>query len=130
MKIDRIDHLALTVNNIEKTCGFYSRVLGMQVITFGNGRKGLLFGDQKINLHEAGREYESKALNPAPGSADICLITSIPLDRVTDHIKSSGIEIVDGTVNRQGAMGPIESIYVRDPDGNLVEISNYLSSTI
>ncbi len=127
MKIDRIDHLVLTVHDIEKTCEFYSQVLGMEVVTFGNGRKALLFGEQKINLHEVGKEFEPKAMNPTPGSADICFITPISLEHVIDLIKSFGVEIVDGPVRRTGAMGTIESIYVRDPDGNLIEISNYLS---
>lgn len=127
MKIDRIDHIVLTVHEIEATCEFYSRVLGMEVITFGNRRKALLFRGQKINLHEVGKEFEPKALNPAPGSGDICFITHIPLGQVIDHIRSCGVDIVDGPVRRTGATGPIESIYVRDPDGNLIEISNYVT---
>ena len=128
MKIDRIDHIVLTVHDIEVTCDFYSRVFGMQVITFGNGRKALSFGQQKINLHEVGREFEPKALNPSPGAGDICFITDIPMGQVIDHIRSCDVEIVDGPVRRTGAMGPIESTYVRDPDGNLIEISNYLNN--
>ena len=126
MQIDRIDHLVLTVQNIEATCDFYVRVLGMQLVTFGNGRKALQFGEQKINLHEAGKEFEPKAMKPTPGSGDICFITSVPLKEVIEHIRSQEIEIVEGPVRRTGAIGPIESVYVRDPDGNLVEVGNYI----
>ncbi|MBW2147020.1 MAG: VOC family protein [Deltaproteobacteria bacterium] len=126
MQVDKIDHIVLTVHDIEATCEFYSRVFSMQVITFGNGRKALLFGEQKINLHEVGKELEPKALNSAPGSGDICFITDIPLQRVIDHMSSCGVEILEGPARKTGARGPIESIYVRDPDGNLIEISNYL----
>ncbi len=125
VQIDRLDHIVLTVRNIDATCDFYARVLGMQVVTFGNGRKALTFGNQKFNLHESGKELEPRAQNPAPGSADICLISSTPLPVVVAHLQSCGVEILQGSVRRTGATGPIESVYVRDPDGNLVEISNY-----
>jgi catechol 2,3-dioxygenase-like lactoylglutathione lyase family enzyme len=125
MKIDRIDHVVLTVKSLGATIDFYTRVLGMEVVTFGAGRKALAFGVQKINLHEAGREFEPKARVPAPGSADLCLITRVPLGRVTDHLRACGVEIVEGPGMRTGARGPIESVYIRDPDGNLIEISNY-----
>ncbi len=125
MQIDRMDHFVLTVRNIEATCEFYARVLGMQVVTFAGGRKALQFGQQKINLHEAGKEFEPKALSPTPGSGDFCLITQIPLEEVIAHIRSCGIKIVEGPVHKTGATGPIESVYLRDPDGNLVEVSNY-----
>jgi catechol 2,3-dioxygenase-like lactoylglutathione lyase family enzyme len=127
MQVDRIDHLVLTVQNIEATCDFYVRVLGMQVVTFGNGRKALQFGQQKINLHEVGKEFEPKAMKPTPGSGDMCFITSVPLKEVIEHIRSQEIEIVEGPVRRTGAIGPIESVYVRDPDGNLVEVGNYIN---
>jgi catechol 2,3-dioxygenase-like lactoylglutathione lyase family enzyme len=126
MQVDRIDHLVLTVQNIEATCDFYMRVLGMQVVTFGNDRKALQFGQQKINLHEAGKEFEPKAMKPTPGSGDICFITSVPLKEVIEHIRSCGVEIVEGPVRRTGAICLIESVYVRDPDGNLVEVGNYI----
>ena len=127
MQIDRIDHFVLTVHNIEATCEFYSRVLGMQVVTFAGGRKALQFGQQKINLHEVGKEFEPKAHHPTSGSGDFCLITQTPLEQVIAHIGSCGIEIVEGPTQKTGAMGPLLSVYIRDPDGNLVEISNYLS---
>lgn len=125
MKIDRIDHIVLTVRDIAATCEFYSRVLGMEVVTFANNRTALQFGRQKINLHQAGKEFEPKALHPAPGSGDFCLITDLPLERVTDYIRSCGVEILEGPVEKTGALGPMESIYLRDPDGNLIEISKY-----
>ena len=126
MKIDRLDHLVLTVQNIAGTCDFYSRVLGMQVVTFGEGRKALQFGRQKINLHGRGREFDPKARHPTPGSGDLCFITDVPLRQVMDHLRSCGVEILEGPVKRTGAAGPIESVYLRDPDGNLIEVSNYL----
>jgi len=124
MEIKRIDHLVLTVRDIPATCDFYSRVLGMQVVSFGD-RKALQFGGQKINLHERGKEFEPKALRPTPGSGDLCFITEVPLPQVVDHIRSCGIQIIEGPVRRTGAVGPMESIYIRDPDGNLIEVSNY-----
>ncbi len=130
MRIERIDHLVLTVADIKATCDFYSTVLGMQVVTFGNGRSALAFGDQKINLHRAGNEFEPKAARPTPGSADLCLITPIPLEQVADHIRARSVEIVEGPVVRTGARGPIRSIYIRDPDGNLVEVANYVANDL
>lgn len=126
MKVDSIDRYVLTVHNVELTCEFYSRVLGMQVVTFGNNRKALKFGNQKINLHQLGQEFEPKALKPTAGSADVCFITDMPLELAITQIKSSGIEIINGPVTRTGAIGSIESIYLRDPDGNLIKIANYL----
>jgi catechol 2,3-dioxygenase-like lactoylglutathione lyase family enzyme len=125
MKISRLDHLVLTVRSIEDTCQFYSQVLGMEVVTFGSGRKALQFGQQKINLHAAGHEFEPKALRPTPGSADLCFITETPLTEVIRHFEKNGQTIVEGPVSRTGATGPIESVYLRDPDQNLIEISNY-----
>jgi catechol 2,3-dioxygenase-like lactoylglutathione lyase family enzyme len=124
--IDRLDHLVLTVRDLEETCRFYTEVLGMEVVTFGGGRKALQFGRQKINLHEAGREFEPKAQRPVPGSADLCFIANQPLEDVIRHVRSCGVEIIEGPVKRTGAVGAIQSIYMRDPDGNLIEVSNYL----
>ena len=126
MKIDSIDHLVLTVKNIEATCAFYSTVLGMDVITFGNGRKALSFGSQKINLHEYGYEFEPKAQSPTPGCADLCLLTSVPLADVLAHLTLCGVGVIEGPVKRTGAKGPILSVYIRDPDLNLIEVSNRL----
>lgn len=127
MKIDRLDHLVLTVKSITSTCDFYTQVLGMEVVTFGNGRKALSFGFQKINLHEQGKEFEPKAKQPVPGSADLCFITNTPIQGVTQHFSSCGIEIIEGPVKRTGATGVIVSVYIRDPDLNLIEVSNYLN---
>ncbi|MFE0754463.1 VOC family protein [Inquilinus sp. NPDC058860] len=124
MRIDHLDHLVLTVASIEATCDFYTRALGMQVETFGQNRKALRFGDQKINLHQAGREFEPKALRPTPGSADLCFIAVTPLEEVVAHLQRLGIAIEEGPVPRTGAAGPIRSVYLRDPDANLIEISN------
>lgn len=126
MKIARLDHFVLTVASIDATCAFYTRVLGMEVVTFGGGRKALTFGAQKINLHEAGHEFEPKAGKPTPGSGDFCLISDIPIRDVVTHLATCGVEIEEGIVDRTGATGPIRSVYLRDPDGNLVEISEYL----
>jgi catechol 2,3-dioxygenase-like lactoylglutathione lyase family enzyme len=125
MKIDRLDHLVLTVADIAATCRFYECVLGMQTVTFGEGRKALGFGRAKINLHQAGKEFEPKAEKPTPGSADLCLIAETPLSQVIDHVKVCGIAIELGPVARTGATGPITSIYFRDPDRNLIEVANY-----
>jgi catechol 2,3-dioxygenase-like lactoylglutathione lyase family enzyme len=125
MHIDRFDHVVLTVLDIEATCKFYERACGMQVETFGNGRKALKFGQQKINLHQVGKEIKPYAQHPTRGSADFCMITSVPVEDVMNHLKANGIAIEEGIVDRTGAMGPIRSVYIRDPDQNLVEISNY-----
>ncbi len=128
MKIDRLDHLVLTVKDINATCNFYTNVMGMEVVTFAGGRQALVFGEQKINLHEHGGEFEPKALHPTPGSADLCFITTVPLSEVARHIQSCGVEIIEGPVQRTGAVGKIMSIYLRDPDRNLIEVSNYEKS--
>ncbi|MBG0832423.1 VOC family protein [Planomonospora sp. ID67723] len=125
MRINRLDHLVLTVADLEATIGFYSRVLGMEPVTFGEGRRALAFGQSKINLHEAGREFEPKAAHAVPGSADLCLIASDPLEQVVAELARHGVPIEEGPVRRTGALGPIDSVYLRDPDGNLIEISAY-----
>src|SRR4029077_1275864 len=114
--IDRIDHVVFTVRDIEATCAFYSRVLGMSVVTFGAGRTALAFGAQKINLHLAGREFEPKADRPTPGSIDLCLITRVPLPEVIAHLDACGVPILEGPVPKTGATGPMHSVYFRDPD--------------
>ena len=124
MKIDSLDHLVLTVEDIEATAAFYSRVLGMDIITFGGGRKALAFGAQKINLHQHGKEFEPKAQQPTPGSADLCFITSVPLPEVISNLASCHVVVIEGPVQRTGATGPILSVYFRDPDMNLIEVAN------
>lgn len=128
MQIDRLDHFVLTVADLEATCRFYEKACGMDRETFGAGRLALRFGQQKINLHKAGAEFEPKARQPMRGSGDFCLITSTPLTEVEAHLKAQGIAIEEGPVARTGAVGPILSVYIRDPDGNLVEISNYTAN--
>lgn len=125
IEIDRLDHLVLTVADIERTCVFYRDVLGMSVETFGAGRTALKFGRQKFNLHQAGREFLPKAHRPTPGSADLCLIATTPLGEVVAHVQKMGVVVEEGPIARTGATGPILSVYFRDPDGNLIEISNY-----
>ena len=125
MQIARLDHLVLTVADVAETCRFYSSVLGMKVVTFGTDRKALAFGSQKINLHQHGREFEPKAERPTPGSADLCFITATPIAEAIEVLRRSGVAILEGPVKRTGANGPILSLYFRDPDGNLIEISNY-----
>ncbi|MCP5157008.1 MAG: VOC family protein [Ectothiorhodospiraceae bacterium] len=120
-----MDHLVLTVRDIGATCDFYERALGMRVVRFGEGRIALGFGPHKINLHQAGQEFEPKATHPTPGSADLCLITSVSLSEVMSHLEEAGVEVFEGPVDRTGALGPIRSVYLRDPDGNLIEISTY-----
>ena len=126
MKIDRLDHLVLTVADIERTCKFYETVLGMETVTFQGDRKALKFGQQKINLHQVGHEFEPKALTPTPGSGDLCLITSTPMHEVLSHLKKHGVAIEIEPSARTGATGKIFSVYFRDPDQNLIEVSNYL----
>ncbi|MCO5556215.1 hypothetical protein L7F22_009761 [Adiantum nelumboides] len=124
MRIDHLDHLVLTVADIDATVAFYTRVLGMEAVEFGGGRRALAFGPSKINLHEAGREFEPKAERPTPGSADLCLITLDPIEQVRRELAEAGVAVEEGPVGRTGARGPLLSVYLRDPDGNLVEISN------
>ncbi|MGX5724425.1 VOC family protein [Metapseudomonas otitidis] len=124
--LERIDHLVLTVADIPRTVDFYQRVLGMRHEVFGEGRSALAFGQQKLNLHQAGREFEPKAAHPLPGAIDLCLVTTWPLDRLLAHLAAEGVAVEEGPVRRTGALGPIESVYVRDPDGNLIEIGRYL----
>ena len=125
MIIDRIDHIVLTVHDLERTIAFYSRVLGMEPVTFAGGRRALAFGRQKLNLHQAGREFEPKALAPAPGAIDLCFISETPLADVIAKLKAEGVVIIEGPVDKTGALGPMKSVYFRDPDGNLLEVSNY-----
>lgn len=126
IRINHLDHLVLTVASLERTCEFYARVLGMGVVVFGEGRKALSFGIQKINLHEVGHEFEPKARVPTPGSADLCFISAIPLESVLAHLEHCGVAVEQGPVQRTGATGALRSVYIRDPDQNLIEISEPL----
>ena len=125
MQIERLDHLVLTVADIARTCEFYTRVLGMEVTTFGEGRTALKFGQQKINLHPADKIPGLVADRPTPGSGDLCFITAVPLAEVAAYLAKCEVPIVAGPGPRAGAIGTIQSVYIRDPDQNLIEISNY-----
>jgi len=124
--ISHIDHLVLTVKDISETIYFYTRVLNMHAIQFGDKRTALKFGQQKINLHQAGNEFEPKAKNATPGSADLCLITDTDLTQAIAHVQNCQITIIEGPVERTGANGKLLSFYIRDPDQNLIEIANRL----
>jgi catechol 2,3-dioxygenase-like lactoylglutathione lyase family enzyme len=128
LHVDRLDHLVITVKDINAACEFYTKVLGMEVVTFSGRRKALAFGSQKINLHEYGQEFEPKAYRPTPGSADMCFITQEPLSEVIEHVRSCGVTIIEGPLVKAGALGSIMSIYFCDPDGNLIEVSNYVEA--
>lgn len=125
MNFTGIDHFVLTVDDVETTCTFYADVLGAEIVTFGEGRKAIQFGDQKINLHPAGDEFEPKAARPTPGAGDFCVTTDTAIETVERRLREAGVEIVDGPVGRTGAVGPMTSVYIRDPDDNLVEIAEY-----
>ncbi len=129
MNITGLDHFVLTVESIAQTCDFYERTLGAEIIAYGDGRTAIRIGDNKINLHEAGKEFEPKAATPTPGSGDFCVITAAPLAEFGRHLRAQGIAIEEGPVARTGAHGPIMSLYLRDPDGNLVEIASYGDAT-
>ncbi|GMG82877.1 VOC family protein [Paralimibaculum aggregatum] len=122
--IQSLDHLVLTVADIDRTVAFYVTHLGMEEVRFGGGRRALAFGTQKINLHAAGREFEPKAAHPLPGSGDLCFLTAEPVAAARARLLAAGVAVEDGPVPRTGAAGPLSSLYLRDPDGNLIELSN------
>jgi catechol 2,3-dioxygenase-like lactoylglutathione lyase family enzyme len=126
--IGHLDHLVLTTRDLDACVDFYTRVLGMGLETFGAGRRALRFGNQKINLHVAGKEFEPKADRPTPGALDLCFICDRPLDEVIARLGALGVPIIEGPGPRTGATGPIRSVYVRDPDRNLIELSEPLSA--
>ena len=133
LTVQRIDHLVLTCRDVAATVRFYTEVLGMKLVIFGNGRKALSFGRQKINLHPSGQTVEGGpgkvaaiAARPTPGSADLCLIVAENTGAVIAHLAVCGIPVEEGPITRTGALGPIESVYVRDPDGNLIELARYV----
>ena len=125
IRMTGLDHLVLTVADLERTVDFYERVLGMSAVTFGEGRRALTFGASKINLHQVGRELRPHAMRPTAGSADLCLVTDTPQEHILAHLSACGVPVEQGPVPRTGARGPITSTYLRDPDGNLIEISTY-----
>ena len=129
MNVTNIDHIVLTVKDINRTVQFYKSVLGMTIERFGEGRIALKFGNQKINLHEHGSEFEPKAHQPTPGSEDLCFLTNTKLEVAIEHVKNEGVKIIEGPVARTGASGPIISFYFRDPDQNLIEVANIEKST-
>jgi catechol 2,3-dioxygenase-like lactoylglutathione lyase family enzyme len=124
LRVLRIDHVVLTVADLGRTVEFYERVLGMKAVSFGEGRRALAFGDQKLNLHQAGREFEPKARQPTPGAVDLCFTTDMPLNEVAAHLRSQSVAIEFGPVDKIGARRALRSLYFRDPDGNLIEVSN------
>lgn len=127
-KLAALDHLVLTVADIDRTVAFYEQVLGMRVEVFrpsdGSLRTALVFGEQKINLHSAAKPFKPKAERPTAGSADLCFLSDEPLEDWVTHFEASGVRVLEGPVGRTGAAGPIISLYIRDPDGNLIEVSN------
>lgn len=125
IQLDSLDHFVLTVSDLQATVRFYAEVLGMEPVQFAGGRYALNFGRQKINLHEKGKEFEPKAHAPLPGTADLCFIAHTPVAEIMRILKQRGIAVEEGPVRRTGALGPIESVYFRDPDLNLIEVSNY-----
>jgi catechol 2,3-dioxygenase-like lactoylglutathione lyase family enzyme len=126
MRVDRLDHFVLTVKDVNTTVAFYTTVMGMKKVVFGEGRVALLFGKQKINLHQLGNEFEPKAGNVKSGSADLCFIVDQPIQQAIEHLTACNVPVIEGPVNRTGAMGKIVSVYFRDPDDNLIEVSNYI----
>ena len=128
IRVDRLDHVVLTVRDVEATTTFYRRVLGLDVVTFGDGRTALVFGQQKINLHQHGAEFEPKAARPTPGSADLCFVTDASPEAVLAHLTACEVPVLQGPVRRIGALGPMTSVYFRDPDENLIEVSSYAAS--
>jgi catechol 2,3-dioxygenase-like lactoylglutathione lyase family enzyme len=125
VSVEGLDHLVLTVADLDATTTFYERALGMKGVVFGEGRRALEYGSGKINLHEVGREIEPKAAVPTSGSADLCFTVGQEMEDVEEHLRSNGVELLQGPVERTGAFGPMTSVYLRDPDGNLVELSKY-----
>jgi len=126
MELEAIDHVVLTVRDIPASVAFYTRVLGMREVVFGEGRHALVFGRCKLNLHQAGREFEPKAVHPTPGAVDLCLLARTQLAEIVRHLAAHDVAIEEGPIERTGAQGPLLSVYVRDPDGNLIELSHPL----
>ncbi|GAB4374317.1 MAG: VOC family protein [Kiloniellaceae bacterium] len=126
VEIDRLDHLALSVRDIDETCAFYAKVLGMAREPFGEGRVALRFGRQKINVNPNPNDLVRKAAVPIPGTAELCLVLATPLDDFIRHLRGCGVDIEYGPAETAGAVGTIRSVCFRDPDGNLIEVANYV----
>ncbi len=126
MEITRLDHFVITVSDLSATCEFYNRVLGMTVKHEKHRPTSLHFGQQKINVHEKGKEFSPRSHVPTVGAADFCIITELPMTKLVEHLKSENVEIEVGPVPRTGAIGKMNSVYFRDPDNNLIEVSNYV----
>lgn len=129
INISSLDHLVLTVGDVEATCAFYARALNLGAVTFGGNRRALVFGSQKINLHPASSPLKPHAARPTPGSADLCFVTTTRLEAVIAHLVSANVAILEGPVRRTGTLGPITSVYFRDPDLNLIEVARYDDET-
>lgn len=127
INLQHLDHWVLTVADMETTIAFYEQILGMKKEVFGDNRVALKFANQKINLHPFGGEFEPKAQQPTPGSADLCFLTHTPMSQIQKHLEACGVEVEEGPVQRTGATSPILSVYIRDPDKNLIEISTPFS---
>lgn len=127
IRIKSLDHLVITASDLAETIDFYTRVLGMEHVAFGDNLHSVHFGDQKFNIHDAQTGVSPKARNIVPGSEDFCLISETPVSQVIQHLNECGVAIEEGPVTRSGAAGKLESVYFRDPDGNLVEVSNVIA---
>ncbi len=121
-----LDHVVVNVSDVDLACDFYERVLGAEIVEFGAGRRAIQIGNQKLNLHDAESRADPVARHPAVGGADLCILTDTPIDDVVRHLGALAVEIVAGPVERTGATGPILSVYIRDPDGSLIEIANQI----
>ncbi len=129
ISIDRIDHLVLTVADVDRAVEFYGRILGMEVVTFPGDRRAVRFGHQTIKLHAASELVEPTATHPVPGSANLCFVTTDAISRVQEHLRANDVRIAEGPVSRTGTDGPITSLYLSDPDGNLIEVARYDEET-
>ena len=125
ISVEQIDHFVITVSNTDRTITFYERVLGMSAISFGDNRKALRFGTQKINIHQVAQEVQPNALNAATGTADLCFISKLSIKEIQNHLQSEQIDIEYGPIEQSGAVGIMDSVYFRDPDGNLIEVGVY-----
>jgi catechol 2,3-dioxygenase-like lactoylglutathione lyase family enzyme len=128
VRIDRLDHVAITVSEIDAACAFYARAFGMEPVTLPGDHRALRFGRQTLHLRAAAGDEEPRAHHARPGAADLCFVTEVPLDELAPHLAACGVGIVEGPVERPGAEGMLVSIYLHDPDGNLIELSNEIAS--